>query len=66
MLKMEETSNIFHILEIKVNKGENTTESQNKDLFSVWRKCSDLSNVSKVVGEDLCWRFLAGQCFIFE
>ena len=30
------------------------------DLCSVWRRCCDWSNVSKVVCKVWCWRFLAG------
>ena len=35
-----------------------------KDLCSVWRRCRDWSNVSKVVCKVLCWRFLAGWCSV--
>ena len=35
-----------------------------KSLSSVWRQCSDWPNVSKVVYEVSCWRFLTGWCSI--
>ena len=35
---------------------------QKKDLCSVWRRCCNWWNMSKVVCEVSCWRFLAGWC----
>ena len=33
-----------------------------KGLCSIWRRCCDWSNMSKVVCEVSCWRFLAERC----
>ena len=63
ILKMEENMQYFqHIRLYYFKKGKNTTEMQKKDLCSVWRRCCDRSNVSKVACEVLCWRFLTGGC----
>ena len=37
-----------------------TQLKRTKDLRSVWRKCCDWLNVSKVICKVSCWRFLAG------
>ena len=41
-------------------KGKNITEKQEKDLYNVWRRYRDRSNVSEVVCEVSCWTFLDG------
>ena len=63
ILKMEEDTQYFWcIMLYYFKKGKNKTETQKKDLYSLWRRCCDWSNISKVAREVLCWRFLAGQC----
>ena len=63
---MEENRQHFQHRELYYfKKGKNTTEMQKKKNWcSVWRKCCDWLNVSKVACVVLCWRFLAGQCSI--
>ena len=59
ILNMEENKQHFqHIMLYYFKKGKNATKMQRKkDLCSVWRKCCDWSNVSKVVRSALCCRF---------
>ena len=62
-LKMEENTQHFcHIMLYYIKKGKKTTETQRKDWCSLWKRCCDGLNVSKVVSEVVCSRFLAGQC----
>ena len=51
-----------HLMLYYFKKGKNATEMQKKDLCSIWRRCCDWWNVSKVVCEVSCWRSLAGRC----
>ena len=60
ILKTEGRSDIFIKL-YYFKKGKNATEAK-KDLCSVWRRCCDWSNVSKVIWEVSCERFHAGGC----
>ena len=53
----ENTQHFCHIMLYYFKNGTNTSETQKKDLCSVWRKCCCWSNVSKVVCEVSCWRF---------
>ena len=42
ILKMEENMQYFIIIIINYfKKGKNTTETQKKDLCSVWKRCRD-------------------------
>ena len=43
-------------------KGKKHNWNAKKDLCSVWRRCCDWSNMSKVVCKVSCWSFLTGQC----
>ena len=59
ILKMEENKQCFQcIMLYSFKKGNNATETQKK-ICAVSEK---VSNVSKVVCEVLCWRFLLGWC----
>ena len=60
ILKMKETKEYSsHIMLNYFKKGKNTTEKELKRaLYSVWRRCSDWSNVPEVVCRVSCWRFL--------
>ena len=54
-----EKQHFQHIMLYYFKKGKNTTEMQKKkkkkkDLCSVWGRCCDLLNMSKVVGEVSC------------
>ena len=49
----------WHIMLYYFKKGKNATETQ-KDLCGVWRGCCDWLNVSQVVLEVSCWKFLSG------
>ena len=51
-----------HIMLYYFKKGKIPTETHKKDLYSVWRRCCDSLNVSKVVCKVSCWRFLGGWC----
>ena len=63
ILKMEENMQHFqHIMLYYFQKGENSTETHKKDLCSVWWRCCDWLNTSKVVCEVSCWRFLVRWC----
>ena len=56
---MEEyMQHFWHIMLYYFKKGRSATEMQKKDLCSVWRRCCDWLNVSTVVCEVSCWRFL--------
>ena len=58
ILKMERKKQHFwHIMLYYVKKGKNATEMQKLDLYSIWRRCYDSSNMSKVVCEASSWRF---------
>ena len=51
----------------KKKKDKNSTETHthtHKELCSVWRRCRDWSNASKVVWEVSCWGLLAEWCSI--
>ena len=52
----------WHIMLYYFKKGKSTTETHKKDLCSVWRRCCDWPDVSKVVREVMCWRSRAGDC----
>ena len=59
ILKMEENYQHFqHIMLYYFKKGKSTTKMQKKDLHSVWRRCCDWWNVSKVVCEFHAGNFL--------
>ena len=63
ILKMEENAHFWHIMLYYFKKGKNASEMQKKkDFYNIWRRCCDLTNVSKVVCEVSCWRFLAVYC----
>ena len=62
ILKMKENTQYFwSIMLYNFKKGKNATEIQKK-MCSIWRRCCDGLNVSEVVCEVLCWRFIARQC----
>ena len=62
MLKMEENMQHFiHIMLYYLKKDKNVTGTHKKVLCSIWRRCYNWLNVSKVVCEVSWWRFLAGQ-----
>ena len=48
----------WHIIFYYFKKGKNATETQ-KDLCGIWRGCCDWLNVSQVVLEVSCWKFLS-------
>ena len=53
----------WHVMLIISTKVEMQLKcKKKKDFCSVWRKCCDWLNVSKVVCKVLCWRFLTGRC----
>ena len=66
ILKVEENMQHFgHIMLYYFKKGKNTTEMQKKKgSCSVWRRCCDLSNVSKVVCEVSCYYWHFGQVIL--
>ena len=63
ILKMEENMQHFqHIMFYYFKKGNNATEMQKKICAVYGEGAVTDRNVSEVVCEVLCWRFLAGQC----
>ena len=59
ILKMEENKHFWYIMLYYFKRGKHITETQ-KRFVQCMEKCCDWSNVSKVVCEVSCWRFLAG------
>ena len=45
----ERKQHFWHIMLYYLKEAKNATEMQKKDLCSVWRRCCDWLNVSKVV-----------------
>ena len=64
ILKMEENmQHLVYYALLNFKKG-NTTEMQKKDLCSVWRRCCDWSNVSKVVCKVSWYYWYCGQIIL--
>ena len=56
----------LHSMLCYFKKGKNATEMQRKICAVIWRRCCDLSHVSKVVCKVSHWRFLTGKCFLVQ
>ena len=62
ILKIEGNTQHFGILCFIISRKVTMQLKHKKYSCSVWRRCCDRSNVSKVVCKVSCWRFLAGRC----
>ena len=56
---MKEGKHFQCIMLFYFKKGKNATKMQKKDLCSVWRRCCDWSNMSKVVCKVCAGEFLS-------
>ena len=57
----------WHIMLYYFKKGKNTTETQQKDLSSIWKRCCDCWMYQKWLAkfrtEISCWMVLQSQCY---